>query len=56
MSQAGITRADKAKLLEERGWEREPRKHGEPVRWLDPLGGKTWRTDQAYEMEKGRMP
>ncbi len=56
MSQAGITRADKAKLLEQSGWEREPRAHGAALRWLDPLGGKTWRTEDAYEMESSRNP
>lgn len=55
MSQAGITRSDKMALLERHGWSREPRRHGAPLLWLDPLGGKTWRTEAAYEMEIARQ-
>jgi hypothetical protein len=51
--QAGITKADMAKHLEAHGWEREPRKPGAALYWLDPLGGKTWRTVDAYALCKG---
>ena len=56
MSQAGITRADMAIWLELNGWEREPRLHGAPLLWVDPLGGRLWRTEVAYDMEIERRP
>ena len=55
MSQAGVTRVEMAKYLVDHGWEHEERKPGATTVWLDPLGGKRWRTSAAYEIEKGRQ-
>ena len=54
MSQAGITRADKVAYLEANGWTKQPRRHGEPVYWSDPIGEATWKTVNAYEIARRR--
>ena len=55
MSQAGITRADKAKFLEANGWTfvREPHK---AKYWIDPMGLTTFLdTESAYELCERRL-
>jgi hypothetical protein len=54
VSQAGITRADKAAYLATNGWTKLPREHGAAVRWEDPVTQTTWRTEAAYEQAKRR--
>ena len=54
MSQAGITKADKAAYLEANGWTRLLRKHGSKLRWEDPITRTTWPTESAYEQAKRR--
>lgn len=54
MSQAGLTKADKAAFLEAHGWTKLPRKPGAALRWRDPVEGFSWITDKAYEVAKER--
>jgi hypothetical protein len=53
MSQAGVTRAEMVRFLEECDWQKMPRSHGAPLEWIDPVTGKYLRTLQAYEVARG---
>jgi len=55
VSQAGITKADKANYLELHGWEKLPRKLGAANRWSDPITALSYYTEDAYEICKRRV-